>query len=116
MRPSVLTTTSSAISIQLPALAKLSSRLLLQFLARVRRIKLPSVPVSMPRRSVRTVVPEAEVKGEVLRAALNVFLLDVPPHVPLSCCAPTMRLHLGSRRARPGGEPLRDPVMGFRGS
>ena len=87
MRPSVLTTTSSAISIQLPALAKLSSRLLLQFLARVRRIKLPSVPVPMPRRSVRTVVPEAEVKSEVLRAALNVSLLDVPPHV-LSASVP----------------------------
>ena len=51
----------------------------------------------MPRRSARTVVPEAKVKDEVLRAALNVSLLDVPPHVPLSGGAPTMRLHLGSR-------------------
>ena len=60
-------------------------------------MKLLSVPVSMPRRSARTVVPEAKVKDEVLRAALNVSLLDVPPHVPLSGGAPTMRLHLGSR-------------------
>ena len=51
---------------QLPVLANFGCCLLLEVLVWVARMKQRSVPVPFPRRSTRTVVPEAKVEHTIL--------------------------------------------------
>ena len=56
---------TAMVPIQLPVLGNLACRLLVKVLVWVAWVKQLSVPVPVPRRSARAVVPEAEVEHEI---------------------------------------------------